>query len=180
MNGRTHVSYGFGFVMIIAAALLWFAYGDATYAYPSLLAIGVGGAFGAFFPDFDIFWGIGAHRSTLTHSSILPLLCTISYAFTPSVEMRTLLMFVCIGMSTHLTMDLFLGDAEGNIVSRWAHRLAEFARGNVGGSFKGSGKDWANKHERAYLILHSFICLVCAVVLFWGIYNGVVIEGLFW
>ena len=30
-------------VILIAAALLWFAYGDASYDYPSLLAIGVGG-----------------------------------------------------------------------------------------------------------------------------------------
>lgn len=180
MNGRTHVFYGFGLVALVCAVLLWFAYGDANYDYPSLLMIGVGGTFGALFPDFDLIFGIRHHRNTLTHSALLPVAVTIAYAFTPSVDARTLLMFVSIGMMTHFLFDLFVSNVEGNIVTRWGRRLYLFAKGKVGGSFKGSGAKWANKHERAYLLIHAGLCIVCAVVLFWGIYNSIVVVGWFW
>lgn len=181
MNGRTHLIYGFGFVMLICAFLLWLAHRDIAYDYPSLLACGVGGAFGALFPDFDVYLGMGFHRNTLTHSSILPVLTTIAYAFTPDIFARTLLMFICIGMITHFWLDLFINDVPkehaGNIVSRWVYRIGAFIKGNVGGSFKGFGSKWANDHERTYLLTHIFICLVCVGLLFWGIYNSIDIVG---
>ena len=184
MNGRTHMFYGFGLVTLVCAFLLWFAHIDAAYDYPSLLAWGVGGAFGIMFPDYDLFLGINKHRSTMFHSALLPIMVTVSYAFTSSVEMRTLLLFICIGMATHFIFDMFISNvsytSSGNIISRWGYRIVAFLSGNVGGSFKGSGAKWANKHERAYLLIHAGLCILCAVVLFWSIYNGIVISGWFW
>lgn len=175
MNGRTHVIYGFSIVALFAAFLLWFAYNHVGYDYPSLLMVGVGGPFGALFPDFDLFFGIKHHRNTLTHSAVLPILVTVSYAYTSSVDARTLLLFICIGMTTHLLFDLFTSEIEGNLVSRWGRRVWLVLHGKVGGSFKGSGSKWANKHEVAYLLIHAILCMICAVVLFFGIYYNIVI-----
>lgn len=186
MNGRTHVIYGIGLVFLIFGLLSWFAFKSAAYDYPSFLAFGVGAVFGTLFPDFDFIWGNGSpkfHRSTLTHSAIVPIAVTIAYAFSPDVFARTLLMFISLGMMTHLLFDMFIGNVSkeraGNIISRWGYRIIAFLKGNVGGSFKGFGAVWANKHERAYLLIHSALCIVCAVVLFWGIYNGIYIDGWF-
>jgi len=182
LNGRTHLIYGFGLVILIGAFLLWFAYGNDNYDYPSLLAIGVGGSFGALFPDFDQYLGIQHHRNTLTHSSIVPVMTTIAYAFTPDIFARTLLMFIAIGMTTHLVFDVFISSAPKNynLVGRWSWRIVQFLKGDVGGSFKGSGAAWANKHKRSYLLLHALICIICASILFWGIYNGISIAGWIW
>lgn len=184
MNGRTHVIYGFGLVMVLCAFLLWFAHSISSYDYPSLLACGVGGAFGALFPDFDLYFGIDKHRNTLTHSAMLPILTTVAYAFTPDIFARTLLLFISFGMATHLLFDLFISavpeGSKGNIVRRWGYRIVAFLKGDVGGSFKGSGAKWANKHKRAYLLIHSILCVLCSFVLFWGIYNGIVFDWWFW
>jgi len=179
MNGRTHITYGFNLVLLFVAFLYYIAYKSAIYDAPAILAFVVGGMFGTLFSDFDIHWGgIKSHRNTLTHSALFSLVGTIAYAWTPDVFARSLLMFISFGMMTHLLFDLFEGDVEGmTFITRWARRINIFLHGKVGGSFKGPGSKWANKHERAYLLLHAGICLVCTLVLFWGIINGIDIDG---
>jgi len=184
MNGRTHVIYGIGLVFLIYAILVWFAIQNPFYEIPALLAFGVGGTFGALFPDFDFILGNGSpkfHRNTLTHSSLIPISVTIAYAFTPDNFARTLLMFICLGMSTHLLFDIFVSDVpekfERNIFHRWGYRLSAFFSGKVGGRFKGSGAKWANEHKRSYLLIHTLLCVICAAVLFLFIYFQIDIDG---
>lgn len=179
MNGRTHAIYGIGLVFLVYLFIVLFWFKNQTFDFPSLLAFGVGGTFGALFPDFDLFFGIGNHRNTLTHSSLVPILVTFSYGFTDDEFARTLLMFICFGMATHLSFDLFISDVpeehKSNIVKRWSYRMSAFLSGKVGGKFKGSGSDWANKHKRGYLLLHSVFCIFCGILLAFAIYNGWVI-----
>jgi len=176
MNGRTHVVYGIGLVFLVYVLIMYICWiKDTMNISPSFLAFFVGGTFGALFPDFDLFFGIGKHRNTLTHSSIFPVLVTFSYGFNDDVFARTLLMFICFGMATHLTFDLFISDVpeeyKSSIVKRWAYRIGAFLSGKVGGKFKGNGNEWANKHKREYLIVHAISCMICGILLAFAIYN---------
>jgi len=187
MNGRTHVIYGFIISFIVFGVLAYltitrgFDFGG-FFGIPAFLTFFGGTVLGTLFSDYDILIApenkrMALHRYTLSHSAIFPLLATTSYAFTNDVTARIFLLFICVGMSTHLAFDLFISNMEGyTFIDRWAKRIYQFARGNVGGTFKGPGAKWANKHERAYLIIHALICIACAYILFWGIYNGIDID----
>jgi hypothetical protein len=186
MNGRTHAIYGTGLVFLIFTFLVWFAYGHTAYEYPSLLAFGVGAIFGTLFPDFDFIIGNGSpkhHRSTLTHSAILPICVTLSYAFSPNLFARTLLMFISFGLATHLFFDLFISSVpkqfKGNIISRWGYRIASIISGKVGGSFKGYYASFANKHKILWLTINGLLCVVCGLVLLFLIYKNIQFDWWF-
>jgi len=192
MNGKTHVIYGFLVSILVFAGLSYLALTiegldfGGLFGIPALLMFGGGTILGAMFPDYDILLApskqrLKLHRNTLTHSSIIPVAATIAYAFTDDITARVFLLFICVGMATHLWFDMFISDVEGmTFINRWGKRLFYFFQGNVGGTFKGSGHKWANQHKRAYLIIHATICMICAGILFWGIYNGITITGWFW
>ncbi len=181
MNGKTHVFYGIGFVFLIYAMLVYISWTTGLFDRPDLLIMVVGGTFGALFPDFDRFFGWENHRDTISHSSLLPLLATISFIFSPNMTSSWLLFFVNLGIGTHLIYDMFLSDIPDkyneSIFGRWGYRLVYFVDGKVGGTFKGYNHKYANQHKRKWLLTNGILCLILAGILFIKIFYQIDLDG---
>jgi hypothetical protein len=73
----------------------------------ALLALIGGAAIGLFLPDVDRSFPFLLHRSILTHSALIPLLCAVSLSRTPSAWKRCAVIGLCTAMAVHLSFDLF-------------------------------------------------------------------------
>jgi len=170
MNGKTHVIYGIGFIILIYALAAYVSWATELFERPDLLICVVGGTFGALFPDFDRFLGWENHRDTLSHSSFLPLLATAAYVFSSNMTSTWLLLFVTLGIGTHLLFDMFLNSIpepyDKSIFTRWGFRIRYLAKGKAGGTFKNYKHKYANKHKIRWLLSNAVMCSLLAVFLF--------------
>lgn len=127
-----------------------------------------GGVVGALFCDFDMIFGMKSHRNSIMHSCFFPLIFTVSYLFAQYPGLTYQLMFFCIGVASHLILDIIPASVpkedRGNIGSRWWWRLGQVARGKVGGNIVGPPFGVGPRNEQKYLILNALICMVLAMV----------------
>lgn len=166
MHGKHHLTAGIVSTMVVYLFLLIHSLGDDL---PNLaMAAFFGGIIGALFCDFDMIFGIKFHRNSIMHSCFFPLVLTISYLFSTHPDMTYLLMFFCIGVASHLILDIIPAsipkEVRGNIGSRWWWRLKRIASGKVGGNIIGPPFRVGSRNEQKYLILNALICIVLAVV----------------
>lgn len=74
---------------------------------PALLALIGGAAIGLFLPDVDRSFPFLLHRSVLTHSALIPLLCALGLQQTPPTWKRCAITGLSTAMAVHLSFDLF-------------------------------------------------------------------------
>lgn len=73
----------------------------------SLLALIGGAAIGLFLPDVDRSFPFLLHRSILTHSALIPLLCALSLQHTSPSWKRCATIGLSTAVAVHLSFDLF-------------------------------------------------------------------------
>ena len=72
-----------------------------------LVALVVGLAVGDWFPDIDQQTGLLLHRSIFTHGPLVPLILFAAASSTKSIQLRWFALGVTLGVSIHLSFDLF-------------------------------------------------------------------------
>jgi len=184
MNGKDHFAAGFVAFMLVHLLLSVFHLGD-DFPNPTYAAFTGAVLIGAFLPDIDKMPGsMKYHRNTITHSSIIPLLLSVSYGFTAAYPgLVYQLVFVCIGNATHLLLDIIpntvpaeMREAKADIIDRWAWRIREIRAGRVGGVIKGPPFGISSQNEQKWLLGHALVCFLLAFLLYLKLLFGVDLD----
>ncbi|MHA1917863.1 MAG: metal-dependent hydrolase [Candidatus Ranarchaeia archaeon] len=147
-------------VTFLAIFFLWGQWETLeTYPFifwPSLLLVIVG----SMFPDFD--WDLGTkyHRSTFTHSPIIPGLIFFYYLVSPVIGFPTyiwvyeVMSWFSVGYATHLLLDIFPSNSGliGMIIT-------SFNPSHTPGDLRGVPE----RMERPFLIFSGIICILISI-----------------
>lgn len=171
MNGRTHIYYGMLVLFLVWLGMASYSMFDVNFAFPPFLAYFAGGILGCTFPDFDFIWGDGSaryHRSTWTHSSFIWVIATGFYLFSSDFGLSMVLLFVNLGITTHLWLDMIRSDVPdefaGSRWTRWQFRWKTMGERKVGGVLKGP---FATRNKKGrFLFYNGLVCVVLATILF--------------